>query len=71
MSKSWSPQGTSKPQILEEMRDKVEHAMNGIPLAIIQAVCRSVRRRCWECTMAEGGHFQHVRAYGNLMNRTQ
>ena len=36
---------------------------NDIPLAAtIQTVLRSVRRRCWECTVAEGGHFEHVRA---------
>ena len=33
-----------------------------IPLAAIQTVCRSVRFRCWECTVAESGHFEHVRA---------
>ena len=45
-----------------ELRDQVEQAINDIPLATIQTVCRSVRRRCWECTVAEGGHFEHVRA---------
>ena len=33
-----------------------------VPLATIQTVCRSVHCRCWECTVAEGGHFEHVRA---------
>ena len=33
-----------------------------VPLATIKTVCRSVRRRCWECTVAEGGHFENVRA---------
>ena len=28
----------------------------------IQMVCRSVQRRRWECTVSEGGHFEHVRA---------
>ena len=53
---------TTKPQTLEELRDKIQHEINNIPLATIQTVCRSVRRRCWECTVAEGGHFQHLRA---------
>ena len=30
-----------------------------------------VRRRCWECTVAAGGHFEHIRAWGSLRNRTQ
>ena len=50
----------TKPQTLEELRDQIEHAINDIPLATIQTVCRYVRRRCWECTVAEGGHFEHV-----------
>ena len=49
------------PQSMEELRDQIEHAINDIPLATIQTVCRSVRRHCWECTVAEGGHFEHVR----------
>ena len=47
----------TKPQTLEELRDQIEHAINDIPLATIQMVCHSVRRRHWECTVAEGGHF--------------
>ena len=37
---------------------------NYIPLATIQTVCRSVRRRCLSVgpTVAESGHFEHVRA---------
>ena len=66
------PSGNFKePQTLEELRDQIEHATNDIPLATIQTICRSVRRRCWECTVAEGGHFQHARSYGKLRNRTQ
>ena len=42
-----------------------------VSLATIQTVCPSVRRRCWECTVAEGGHFEHVQAYGSLRNRTK
>ena len=51
----------TKPQTLEELRDQIEHVNNDIPLTTIQMVCRSVRRRCWECTVAEGGHFERVR----------
>ena len=36
--------------------------INDIPLPTMQTVCLSVRRRCWECTLTEGGHFEHVRA---------
>ena len=36
-------------------------AINDIPLATIQTVCRSVRGRCWECSVPEGGNFEHVR----------
>ena len=50
----------TKPQTLEELRDQIEHAINYIALATIQTVCRSVRRRCRECTVGEG-HFEHVR----------
>ena len=50
----------TKPQTLEELRYHIEHVINDIPLAPIQTVCHSVRRHCWECTMAEGGHFKHV-----------
>ena len=39
----------TKPQKLEELRDQIEHAINDIPLATNQTVCRSVRRHCWEC----------------------
>ena len=46
----------TKPQTQEELRDQIEHAINDIPLTTIQTVCR-----CWECTVAEGGHFEHVR----------
>ena len=49
----------TKPQTLEELRDQIIHVINEIPLAAIQTVCRSVRRHCWECTVAEGGHFEH------------
>ena len=49
---SWNP-----TQALEELRDHIEHVINGIPLATIQAVCRSVGRRRWECTSTVGGHF--------------
>ena len=52
----------TKLQTLEELRDQIEHAINDIPLVTIQTVCHSVRRRCWECTVAEGGHCEHVRA---------
>ena len=52
----------TKPQTLEELRDQIEHAINDIPLATIQTVCRSNRRPCWKCPVAEGGHFEHVRA---------
>ena len=51
----------TKAQTLEELRDQIEHAINDIPSATIQTVCRSVRRRCWERTVAEGGHFEHLR----------
>ena len=47
----------TKPQTLEELSDQIEHAINDIPLATIQAVCRSVRRRCWKCTVVDDGHF--------------
>ena len=50
----------TKPQTLEELRDQIEHVINDIPLATMQTVCRSVRRRCWECTVAESGHFEHI-----------
>ena len=43
-----------------EMRDQIQHAINDISLTAIQTVCRSVRRCCWECTVAEGGHFEHA-----------
>ena len=52
----------TKPQTLEELRGQIEHAINDIPLATVQTVCRSVRRRCWEFTAAEGGRFEYVRA---------
>ena len=51
----------TKPQTLEELRDQIEHAINDIPLATTQTVCHSVLRHCWECTVAEDGHFEHVR----------
>ena len=51
----------TEPQTLEELRDQIEH-IDDIPLATIQTVCRSVRRRCSECTVAEGGHFELVQA---------
>ena len=51
---------STKPQTLEELRDQIEHAINDIPLATIQTVCRSVRRPRWETTVAESGHFEHV-----------
>ena len=52
----------TKSQTLKELRHQTEHAINDIPLATIQTVCRSVRRRCWEYTVAECGHFEHIRA---------
>ena len=52
----------TKPQTLEDLRVQIEHAIDDIPLATIQKVCRSVHRRCWEFTVADGGHFEHVRA---------
>ena len=51
----------TKAQTLEELRDQIEHAIDDIPLATIQTVCRSFRRRCWECTVVEGGYLDHVR----------
>ena len=46
---------------------------NYIPLATIQTVFRSVWRRSCECrpTVAEDGHFEHVRTLGSLKNTTQ
>ena len=41
----------TEPQTLEELRGQIEHAINDIPLAIIQTVYRSVRRRFWESTV--------------------
>ena len=32
----------TKPQTLEELKDQIEHAINDIPLATIQTVCRAV-----------------------------
>ena len=55
---------------VRKTRDQIEHVMNYIPLATIQKVYRSVQNRCWECTMAEGGHVEHVRAKGSLRKRT-
>ena len=52
----------TKTQTLEGLRDQIEHAINDIPLATIQTVSRFIRRRRWECTVAEGGRFEHVRA---------
>ena len=52
----------TKPQTLEALSDQIENAINNIPLAIIQTVCRSIRLRCWENTVAEGEHSEHVRA---------
>ena len=52
----------TKPQTMEELRDQIEHAINDIPLTTIQTIYRSVQHRCWECTVQEGGHFEHVRA---------
>ena len=43
-----------KPQKLEDLICQIEHAINDIPLVTVQTVCRSVRRRRWECTVAEG-----------------
>ena len=51
-----------KPQTLEELRDQIENAIKDIPLRIMKTVCRSVRRRCWKCTLAEDGYLEHVRA---------
>ena len=51
----------TNPQTLAELRDQIEHAFNNIPSATILTVCRSVQRSCWECTVTEGGHFEHVR----------
>ena len=51
----------TKPQTLEELKDQIEHVINDFPLVTIQ-ICHPVRRRRWECTVAEGGHFEHVRA---------
>ena len=53
---------TTKSQTLEDLRDQIEHSINDIPLATIQTVCRSIRRRCWECTLTEGGHFERLLA---------
>jgi hypothetical protein len=36
-----------KPQALEELKDRIKHAINNIPLASIQMVCRSVRHHSW------------------------
>ena len=52
------------PQTLEELSDQIEHAFYDIPLATIQTLCCSVQRRCSECTLAEGGHFE-VHRYGS------
>ena len=52
---------TTKPQTLEEKRDQIEHAINDIPLTTIQTVCRFVGRRCWECSVADGGNFEDLR----------
>ena len=42
---------------------QIEHAISDIPLAKIQTACPPVRIRCcWECTVAEGGHFEHMQA---------
>ena len=27
-----------------------------------EMICHSFRRRCWKYSVAEGGHFEHVRA---------
>ena len=58
--RQWYGVSTTKPQTLEEVRDKIHHAISDIPLAKIQTVCRSVLRNCWEFTVAEGGYFEHV-----------
>ena len=53
---------TTKQQTLEELRDKIEDAINDVPLAIIQTVCCSLWHCYWECTVAEGGDFENVQA---------
>ena len=50
----------TKTQTLEELKDQIEHAINYIPLGTIHTICFSVRRHCWECTVAEGRYFEHV-----------
>ena len=52
----------TKARTLEELRDQVEHVIYDVLFATIQTVYRSVRRSCWECTVAEGGHFEQARA---------
>ena len=52
-----------------EVDGKVQDVLKGwcerkrSSLATIQTVCRSVRRCCWECTLVEGGHFEHGRKF--------
>ena len=52
----------TKPQTLEELIDQIEHTINDIPLTTIQTVCCSERHHRWECSVAEGGHFEYVQA---------
>ena len=52
----------TKPQTLEELRDKIEHAINNISLAKLQPVCRSARPHCLRSTLAGGGRFEHIQA---------
>ena len=51
----------TKPETLEELRDKLEYVINHITLEIIQTLHYSVRSRRSKCTVGAGGHFDHVR----------
>ena len=55
--------------VRDVLKNQTEHAINDITLGTIQSVRRSVRRRCWECTVAKGGHFEHLQPQGSLRNR--
>jgi hypothetical protein len=48
---------TSKPRSLQDLR---RDTVAAVPLATMQNVCQSGVRRRQQCTVAGGGHFEHL-----------
>ena len=49
-----------KPKTIDRLKQSIQHEWNQISEETCQKVCRSVVKRCLDCTEVQGRHFEQL-----------